>query len=94
MLPRQLDKLEFGELFSIGYVGATISRPRAADCRPYNTDYANLNLAKIFTAQNHTHVIPRLPMQPWESVTPKDIYGLPQPFGLRNDVVVLAGCAD
>ena len=34
----QLDKLEFDEQLSKEYVGATISRPRAADCRPYNTN--------------------------------------------------------
>ena len=32
-----LDKLEFGGQFDKNIVGATISRPRAADCRPYNT---------------------------------------------------------
>ena len=33
----QLDKLEFDGQFDKNIVGATISRPRAADCRPYNT---------------------------------------------------------
>ena len=47
-LPRQLNKLEFGKLFSIGYVGATISRPRAADCRPYNTNQTNLNRSNSY----------------------------------------------
>ena len=32
-----LDKLEFDGQFDENIVGATIRRPRAADCRPYNT---------------------------------------------------------
>ena len=36
-LGKQLDKLEFGGQFDKNIVGATNSRPRAADCRPYNT---------------------------------------------------------
>ena len=32
-------KSQFDERPSKEYVGATISRPRAADCRPYNVDY-------------------------------------------------------
>ena len=31
---KQLNKLEFGGQFDKNIVGATISRPRAADCRP------------------------------------------------------------
>ena len=32
-----LDKLEFGGQFDKNVVGATTSRPRAADCSHYNT---------------------------------------------------------
>ena len=33
----QLYKLEFDGQFDKNIVGATINRPRAANCRPYNT---------------------------------------------------------
>ena len=37
LVVRLLYKLEFSGQFEKNIVGATISRPRAADCRPYNT---------------------------------------------------------